>query len=252
MRKKQKYQLISPSLSFKNNQIRLNQNYKYVYHSKSFFIKFYGYLPLVHSLRLADFSKQFTILDLGCADGPFLPTLNYYSKKIVGIDLDKDSLILANKLINDHNFKLKKVGLLNSDGLYLPFKDRTFDLIFCLEVLEHVENSLQAINEISRILKKKGVLICSLPIEIGISLLIRTILGKTLKFKRPHYKFKEIIKSVFLKKPENREKHMDHKNFDWRLIYREIKRCFKNYKLYFTPINFLKNINPIVIIVANK
>ena len=252
MRHNRKYKIISSSASFKKDFMGDNQNCKNIHYSKSFFIKFYAYIPMVHTLKLANFSKQFIILDLGCADGPFLPTLNYYTEKTVGIDLDKESLALANILIKDNYYKLKKVDLLNSNGLFLPFKDESFDLIFCLEVLEHVENTLQAIKEILRVLKINGVLVCSLPIEIGMSLLIRTILGKLLKFKRPQYKFKEIIKIVLLKKPGRRDKFMDHKNFDWRPVKREIASCFKNSKIYFAPLNYLRNFNPIVIIKAIK
>ena len=45
----------------------------------------------------------------------------------------------------------------------LPFKDNNFDIILCLEVLEHVKVPEKAINEMRRVLKKNGKLIISIP-----------------------------------------------------------------------------------------
>lgn len=43
------------------------------------------------------------------------------------------------------------------------FKDNSVDVIFCLEVLEHVSNPFLAISEMRRVLKKDGILIGSTP-----------------------------------------------------------------------------------------
>lgn len=43
------------------------------------------------------------------------------------------------------------------------FEDESIDVIFCLEVLEHVSNPVAAISEFMRILKKGGVVVCSTP-----------------------------------------------------------------------------------------
>ena len=45
----------------------------------------------------------------------------------------------------------------------LPFKDKTFDVVICTEVFEHLKYPLIASNEIYRVLKKKGVFIGSAP-----------------------------------------------------------------------------------------
>ena len=43
------------------------------------------------------------------------------------------------------------------------FKDNTFDVVLCLETIEHVENPHHCIWEIKRILKKDGIFIISIP-----------------------------------------------------------------------------------------
>lgn len=65
----------------------------------------------------------------------------------------------------------KAVDFLNSKGLNakkgditkLPLKDNSVDAIFCSEVLEHVPNYKKALSECSRVLKKNGVLILTVP-----------------------------------------------------------------------------------------
>jgi len=45
----------------------------------------------------------------------------------------------------------------------LPFKDESFDTVFCSQVLEHLPHPKRALREMSRILKKEGHLILSVP-----------------------------------------------------------------------------------------
>ncbi|MBD3342891.1 MAG: methyltransferase domain-containing protein [Candidatus Lokiarchaeota archaeon] len=249
--KKMKYKMITFSDSVKK-KVYANEDFNDIYASSSFFIRFYAYLPLIHSLRQGSFTKSTTVLDLGCADGPFLPTLNYFSERNIGVEINLQHLSIAKNLCQNSPIKLRKTTLLNSDAMNLPFKDKSFDLIFCLEVLEHVNDTYIAIKEMYRVLKKSGILICSLPIEIGFSLLIRTILGKLLHFRRPSYSLRELINSIILKKPEMRLQGMDHKNFDWRTVHFQIRSIFQVSSVKFTPLNALKNFNPIVIIKAVK
>jgi SAM-dependent methyltransferase len=46
--------------------------------------------------------------------------------------------------------------------------DNLFDVVFCTEVLEHVSNPFNAVNELYRITKNDGVVICSTPFNFRI------------------------------------------------------------------------------------
>jgi SAM-dependent methyltransferase len=46
--------------------------------------------------------------------------------------------------------------------------DETYDYIICTEVLEHTENPFNAIIEMSRILKKNGIIFCTVPFNFRI------------------------------------------------------------------------------------
>lgn len=45
----------------------------------------------------------------------------------------------------------------------IPFEDNSLDIIFCNHVLEHVDDDIQALNEIKRVLKKGGWAILQVP-----------------------------------------------------------------------------------------
>lgn len=49
----------------------------------------------------------------------------------------------------------------------IPLPDNSIDMVITQEVLEHVENPIKAIAEISRVLKPNGILFCQLPFIIG-------------------------------------------------------------------------------------
>ena len=66
----------------------------------------------------------------------------------------------------------------------LPFDDRAFDYLTCLEGLEHIENPQQAIREFTRVLKPGGHLIVSVPNILNIEERLKWLLyGYTSHFK---------------------------------------------------------------------
>lgn len=222
------------------------------YNSKFFLIRYYAYMPFIYVLKKINFDENYRILDVGCADGPFLPTLNYYAKNIVATDINKELIDRSNYIVKNLLFKSKKINLLTSDGQALPFRNESFNLIFCLEVLEHVKDPRIVIEEICRILKRKGTFISTVPVEIGPSLLMREFIGRITNFHRPPYTKKELIQSALLKNPGPRTLENPHKNFDWRIINKEVRHFFKKIELEFIPINILRDFNPLVLIKAIK
>jgi SAM-dependent methyltransferase len=61
-------------------------------------------------------------------------------------------------------FKLPDTRILRGNlDARLPFEDREFDFIVCVEGLEHIENPANAVREFARLLKPEGRLIVSVP-----------------------------------------------------------------------------------------
>ena len=93
--------------------------------------------------------KAKTILDVGCGEGFSLNKLNENNigEKLEGIDYSKEAISIGKKLFP--NLLLKQGSIYD-----LPYKDNTFDLVLCTEVLEHLENPKKGLQEILRMSKK--------------------------------------------------------------------------------------------------
>lgn len=100
------------------------------------------------------------ILDLGCGTGYYLFLLSSLpvNLNLFGLDHDKKALDEAKEFLKD-----RKIKFVLGDSHVLPFKDNTFDKIVASEVLEHVADDKQVLGEIYRVLKRKGVLVISVP-----------------------------------------------------------------------------------------
>ena len=88
--------------------------------------------------------ENVSILDLGCGNG---------ENEEIFQNLGASNIILT-------DYFSKKAHIL-SDVHLLPFKDSCFDIVFTSQAIEHFYNPFLAFKEISRILKKDGVLIAS-------------------------------------------------------------------------------------------
>ncbi|MEW5901196.1 MAG: class I SAM-dependent methyltransferase [Acidobacteriota bacterium] len=115
-------------------------------------------------------------LDLGCAQG----ILSYFARRRGGFwvsaDEDLANLRTAKKLLREN--------LVQLTGESLPFSDASFDLVLCLDYLEHVERDHLVISEISRVLKKGAELILVTPQTGRFFLLhkLRSALGLGLEY----------------------------------------------------------------------
>ncbi|MFH1521955.1 MAG: class I SAM-dependent methyltransferase [archaeon] len=99
------------------------------------------------------------ILDIGCGRGEncFDMKLRYPEAKVYGIDIEEKNIKKAKKEFGN------KCEFLVARGEKLPFKDSSFDFIYAIEVLEHVNNLEATISEIRRLLKGGGRAIITFP-----------------------------------------------------------------------------------------
>jgi SAM-dependent methyltransferase len=110
----------------------------------------------------------FKILDIGCGSGRHTSAAYRLPAVFaVGADLKYDDLTQAAERLELHD-RLGEHGggawsLAAADVTGLPFEDECFDLVICSEVLEHIDNYLQAIDEIIRVLKPGCNLVVSVP-----------------------------------------------------------------------------------------
>jgi len=129
--------------------------------------------------QLVNCRPQDTILDLGCGSGVHLKLFVLQCKKIVGVDVSKVMLSLAEqelKSLSKKNWQLKL-----ADAQKLPFKDKSFDGIISMGLLDYVPSPEKVLQECHRVLKPSGWLIVSLPKKPSLFAFLRTPMGNYLK-----------------------------------------------------------------------
>lgn len=103
------------------------------------------------------------ILDIGSADGTFTKIIvdRSKAKKVIGIDALKKSVSFSKKRFA----RSKAMTFRVADAHNLPFENNTFDAVYCLETLEHVEDPIRVIKEMYRVLKDEGYVVVLVPSE---------------------------------------------------------------------------------------
>jgi len=100
------------------------------------------------------------VLDVGCNGGTLgVPLIQQKNCHVNGIDI-------VQELVD----KAKKRGVFAEQGQaedLSRFKDETFDVVICAEVLEHLYDPFKAVEEAHRVLKKGGLYITTVPAPKG-------------------------------------------------------------------------------------
>jgi ubiquinone/menaquinone biosynthesis C-methylase UbiE len=95
------------------------------------------------------------ILDVGCGIGYGLNLLSIKAGEVVGVDVDAKAIDYCTAHVLKKNPKLKE--LRHYDGYHLPYEDRAFDVVTCIDVIEHVERYDAFIDELLRVAGKRVV-----------------------------------------------------------------------------------------------
>jgi len=97
-----------------------------------------------------DISKK-KALDVGCGKGRYLRLLKekYPTSKLYGVDISQKMLEACPK----------KINTIEGSILDIPYPDKSFDFVYCIETLEHAIRIESAIKEMIRVLKPKGKLL---------------------------------------------------------------------------------------------
>lgn len=110
---------------------------------------------LYQNLKLFLPKLKGNILDVGCWTKPY-KSLATNCTSYIGLEYDTKE-----ETLND--FNNKKIADYYYDGETFPFEDESFDNVFSSQVLEHVPNPERIIYEMSRVLKKDGLILLSIP-----------------------------------------------------------------------------------------
>tara|TARA_Y100000768_G_C23988157_1_gene690297 strand:+ start:5000 stop:5833 length:834 start_codon:yes stop_codon:yes gene_type:complete len=91
-------------------------------------------------------------LDLGCGTGRWSKILSSHVKQILLMDPSSKALNIAKQNLSG----IKNVNFLNSKFEDAEFKNENFDFVFSLGVLHHMDNTLDQLKKINKILNSEG------------------------------------------------------------------------------------------------
>jgi len=102
------------------------------------------------------------ICDVACGDGELSFKIARKGCTVYGIDLSQEAIKRARTLSSDN------IEFIVGNALYLPYHSAVFDKVVCNSSLEHFQDDISALMEVSRVLKTNGVLVltvdtCSYP-----------------------------------------------------------------------------------------
>jgi len=96
-----------------------------------------------------------SILDVGCGTGILFNYVVDKAKSIVGLDISRKTLQEAKKKAKN----LKNVHLVLADADNMPFREKLFDYVFGVTVLQNMPEPAKTLMEIGRVAKEKAKII---------------------------------------------------------------------------------------------
>jgi len=102
------------------------------------------------------------ILDVGCGGGSLLIRLGQMGYSTIGIDESKGAIDFLKKTANNLGLSQKiRVNVGNAD--HLPCRDHSVSVAIAGELLEHINNDVAVLKEISRVLIPGGAVVITVP-----------------------------------------------------------------------------------------
>lgn len=107
------------------------------------------------------------ILDVGCGEGVWLEKFTEFTtpEYVYGTEYDHEQVVMLKQsdsaVLNKCHIPTSNIEECGAEQM--PFPNDMFDIVFCHEVLEHVQDDQQSVNEMVRVLKPGGKLIIFTP-----------------------------------------------------------------------------------------
>jgi len=203
------------------------------------------------------------LLDYGCGDGTFLALVQDLFPDALGVDVAPDQIADCARRFAE----VAGVSFLSTDRLVDPAHRGRYDVIVCMEVLEHCPDDIQelVLDQIAAVTAARGVVVFSVPIEIGPPLLAKqcaralvAMRGLSEYATRERYRPGELVRMLFAgertvmpreeyvgiidiaeaqrAKAGRTTRFTGHKGFNWRRLQRSIERRFDIDRRLFSPL----------------
>jgi len=100
------------------------------------------------------------VLDVGCGSGELVNALQSHNFQVIGLDKDVQHLAALNAA-------MRRIGescnLVAADVSRLPFRNSSFEALYCMEVINMLDKDYNALTEFARVLKRNGTCTISVP-----------------------------------------------------------------------------------------
>lgn len=97
--------------------------------------------------------SNLTLLDIGCGGGLLCEPFARLGAQVTGIDASKNNIEVAKVHAQKTNLQIQYLNKLPEE-----IKNKKFDVILCMEVIEHVDNVNFFIESCSKLLNKNGII----------------------------------------------------------------------------------------------
>ncbi len=181
-------------------------------------------------------AKPASILELGCFDAKTISFLDPKPIRYSGYDANwENGLDIAKTAFENPAYQFFECSLPEQLN---PSRD-TFDLVICMETLEHLPDD--TLDEyLSKLKDAVGrFLFITIPNETGI-IFLGKYLVKTLFFREkmnPTYSLGEVLSQTFGKMEQ--VKHDDHKGFDYRRLVNQLRQDWEILEINAIPFGWL-------------
>jgi SAM-dependent methyltransferase len=129
---------------------------------------------LTVDLERLDVRPGHRLLDAGCGEGRHCFGAMTRGARVVGLDLDFDSIRDPSKILRKRGEEQDRMGaMLQGDAFHLPFADQSFDRIICSEVMEHVHDYRGAVRELARVARPGARIAVTIPTATSENLYLR-------------------------------------------------------------------------------
>jgi 2-polyprenyl-3-methyl-5-hydroxy-6-metoxy-1,4-benzoquinol methylase len=199
--------------------------------------------------------KGGALLDYGCGDGTFIALTHDAFRESIGADLDAEQVRGCAERLGS----LPRVRFVRIDALRSPEHGGHYDVVTCMEVLEHCPSDVQpgVLDDLARLSRPGGAVVISVPIEIGPTLILKQAVrgaaaaaGLTEYAYRERYRLPEFLRMVLagptsrIERPETVATSADgatvrfhgHKGFNWHALERLIERRFTIERRLYSPV----------------
>lgn len=116
---------------------------------------------LVRYLAAQHIVKGKTVLDIASGSGYGTYSLAKTAKKVYGVDVLADAIRYSKQ-----NYSRSNIEYLQGDGVAIPLKDNSVDVVVSFETIEHIEDYRMFMDEVRRVLRPDGLFLLSTPNDV--------------------------------------------------------------------------------------